>query len=53
MWAACVRGAVCLCEVVCVGLCLRGPECVSGVLYIFVGLFVSGIAVVGVVGLRV
>lgn len=50
--AACIQGAVCLCKVVCIGLCLRGPECVSGALCVCVGLFASGIAVVGAAGLR-
>lgn len=50
MWGCvCPRG----CVSVCIGLCLRGPECVSGVLCICVGLFASGIAVAGVVGVRV
>lgn len=34
-------------------MCLRGPECASGLLCVCVGLFASGIAVVEAVGLRV
>lgn len=53
MWGCVCPGAVRLCKAVCIGLCLRGPESGSGVLCICVGWFASGIAVAGVVGLRV